>query len=39
MKGKGYNGGELDLEFVLAETEDLSQEQRQAIAALRDLGL
>ena len=39
MKGKGYNGGELDLEFVLAETEGLSQEQRQAIAALRDLGL
>ena len=39
MAGAGYNGGDLDLEFVLEELDALTEEQRSAIEALRDLGL
>ena len=39
MAGAGYNGGDLDLEFVLEELDSLTEEQRSAIEALRDLGL
>ena len=39
MAGAGYNGGDLDLEFVLEEFDTLTEEQRSAIEALRDLGL
>ena len=39
MSGAGYNGGDLDLEFVLEEFDELTQEQRSAIENLRDLGL
>ena len=39
MNGAGYNGGDLDLEFVLNELEELTNEQKAAIEALRELGL
>ena len=39
MNGAGYNGGDLDLEFVLNELEELTDEQKSAIEALRELGL
>ena len=39
MSGAGYNGGDLDLEFVLPEHDELTLEQRSAIEALRDHGL
>ena len=39
MAGAGYNGGDLDLEFVLEELDTLTEEQRSAIEALQDLGL
>ena len=39
MNGAGYNGGDLDLEFVLNEHEELTNEQKSAIEALRELGL
>jgi len=39
MNGAGYNGGDLDLEFVLNELEELTDEQKAAVEALRDLGL
>jgi len=39
MNGAGYNGGDLDLEFVLSELEELTNEQKAAIEALRELGL
>ena len=39
MNGAGYNGGDLDLEFVLNELEELTNEQKSAIEALRELGL
>ena len=39
MAGAGYNGGDLDLEFVLEELEELTPEQKAAIESLRDVGL
>ena len=39
MNGAGYNGGDLDLEFVLNELEELTNEQKAAIEDLRELGL
>jgi DnaJ-class molecular chaperone len=39
MNGAGYNGGDLDLEFVMNELEELTDEQKAAVEALRDLGL
>lgn len=39
MNGAGYDGGDLDLEFVLNELEELTDEQKAAVEALRDLGL
>ena len=39
MNGAGYNGGDLDLEFVLNELEELTNQQKAAIEALRELGL
>lgn len=39
--GEGFNGGPLDVEFVLPEVESdtLTSEQRRALEKLRDLGL
>ena len=39
MAGAGYNGGDLDLEFVLEEFEELTPEQKAAVESLRDVGL
>ncbi len=39
MKGMGYLGGALDLEFTMTEIDDLTKEQKQAIEKLRDCGL
>jgi len=39
MAKAGYNGGDLTLEFVLAESDTLTDEQRQALEHLRDHGL
>lgn len=39
MAKSGYLGGDLDLEFVLKEVDDLSNEQQEALRNLRDLGL
>jgi DnaJ-class molecular chaperone len=39
MKGMGYVGGSLDLEFILAEIEELTSQQLQAIENLRQHGL
>ena len=39
MVGAGYGGGDLDLEFILNELEELTTEQKAAIEALRDVGL
>jgi len=39
MAKAGYNGGDLTLEFVLAETDELTEEQRQALKTLQDAGL
>ena len=39
MPGQGYAGGDLDLEFELAEHGPLDEAQTKAITALRDLGL
>jgi len=39
MVGAGYEGGDLDLEFILNELEELTTEQKAAIEALRDVGL
>ncbi len=39
MSGAGYNGGDLDLEFILVELDELTPEQKAAIEGLRDLGL
>jgi hypothetical protein len=39
MSGAGYNGGDLDLEFILIELDELTPEQKAAIEGLRDLGL
>ena len=39
MAEAGYNGGDLTLEFVLADNEELTDEQRQALKTLQDSGL
>ena len=39
MPGQGYAGGDLDLEFELAELGPLDDDQAQAMARLRELGL
>ena len=39
MAKAGYNGGDLTLEFVLAEPEDLTQAQRKALKDLGNAGL
>ena len=39
MTGAGIQGGDLDLEFVLMETEELTNEQRDALEKLAKTGL
>lgn len=39
MAGRGYAGGDLDLEFELQEPGALTPEQHEALERLRDLGL
>ena len=39
MPGQGYAGGDLDLEFELAEHGELDEAQIKAVTNLRDLGL
>ena len=39
MNGAGIQGGDLDLEFVLMETEELTEEQRIALEKLSKTGL
>ena len=39
MKGMGYLGNALDLEFIMDEVDELTEEQKQAIGKLRDCGL
>ena len=39
MNGAGIQGGDLDLEFVLMETEELTDEQRDALEKLAKTGL
>ncbi|MDB9834967.1 DnaJ domain-containing protein [Candidatus Poseidoniaceae archaeon] len=39
VPGAGYDGGDLELEFVLPEAEGLSKVQIKALKALRDKGL
>ena len=39
MSGAGIHGGDLDLEFVLMETEELTDEQRDALEKLAKTGL
>ena len=39
MTGAGIQGGDLDLEFVLMETEELTDEQRDALEKLAKTGL
>ena len=39
MVKSGYMDGDLDLEFILKEIDELSKEQQEALANLRDLGL
>ena len=39
IQGHGYQGSDLDIEFVLKETEELSQKQKEALIHLRDSGL
>ena len=39
MPGQGYAGGDLDLEFELAEVGPLDQAQIEALTRLQDLGL
>ena len=39
VPGAGYDGGDLELEFVLPETDGLSKDQMKALEALRDEGL
>ena len=39
MNGAGIQGGDLDLEFVLMETEELTEEQRDALEKLAKTGL
>ena len=39
MSGAGIQGGDLDLEFVMLEVEDLTNEQKMALEELRKTGL
>ena len=39
IQGQGYNGGSLDIEFMLEEPEELPKQQQLAIKKLRDSGL
>tara|TARA_B100000676_G_C17459211_1_gene522926 strand:- start:420 stop:539 length:120 start_codon:yes stop_codon:yes gene_type:complete len=39
MPAQGYAGGDLDLEFELAETGPLDKAQTEALSRLNDLGL
>ena len=39
MSGAGIDGGHLDLEFVMAEVDDLTKEQKAALEQLRKTGL
>ena len=39
MSGAGIQGGDLDLEFVMLEVEDLTNEQKTALEELRKTGL
>ena len=39
LKGHGYAGGPLDVEFALSESEKLSKSQRDALENLRESGL
>ena len=39
MPAQGYAGGDLDLEFELAETGPLNEAQTETLSRLNDLGL
>jgi len=39
MTGRGYAGGDLDLEFELLDAGALSDAQRAALTSLKDAGL
>jgi len=39
MSGAGIQGGDLDLEFTLLETEELTDDQISALRKLRESGL
>jgi DnaJ-class molecular chaperone len=39
LRGQGYNGGPLDVELELQDSQDLSAAQQSALNALRDSGL
>jgi molecular chaperone DnaJ len=39
LRGQGYNGGPLDVEFELEDTGELTAEQQAALKSLRDSGL
>ena len=39
MSGAGIQGGDLDLEFILLESEELSVKQKKALEKLRETGL
>ena len=39
LQGHGHSGGPLDIEFTLAETDELTSEQKEALERLRDSGL
>ena len=39
IQGHGYQGSDFDIEFVLKETEELTQKQKEALNHMRDSGL
>jgi DnaJ-class molecular chaperone len=39
IAGAGYDGGDLELEFVLPDYDELSKEQKEALKKLKDAGL
>ena len=39
LAGHGHNGGPLDIEFVLAEPEKISKQQKKALDNLKESGL
>ena len=39
LQGHGHSGGPLDIEFTLAEADELTSEQKKALERLRDSGL